>query len=361
MKTLSNKRTACLLLTAFSLSLFSCDELFEQVNPDYGSLHVMFAEDFEPQTKSSKYPDVNDFILTVVNQNGGTVYEGKFGGAPESFAVEPGSYTVSAVSCAFNEPKFDAPQYGDSQVAVVTSGQNTDVQLLCSQQNAGVKLNIASDFIELYPNGVLFLNSSGGKLMYSYSEKRFAYFKAGSVSLVLNENDSDKVLMTRALSAGQMLTVNINASKSSSADSKTNVKVSVDTTRQWLSEDYDLGGNAGGSSPATAYSVSQARNHTGAKGVWVTGYMTGGDLTSSKCSFSPPFKSRTNLVLSSKQNCTDRDLCLSVQLAKGDVRDALNLVDNENLLGRKVYIKGNIVESYYGLPGIQDITEYSLE
>ena len=43
----------------------------------------------------------------------------------------------------------------------------------------------------------------------------------------------------------------------------------------------------------------------------------------------------------------------------GRIRDALNLVENPGLLGRKVYLKGDIVESYYGIPGIQSISEYS--
>jgi hypothetical protein len=49
-----------------------------------------------------------------------------------------------------------------------------------------------------------------------------------------------------------------------------------------------------------------------------------------------------------------------VQLQQGDIRDALNLVDNPELLGRQVFLKGNIVPSYYGLPGLQGLSEYAL-
>ena len=52
---------------------------------------------------------------------------------------------------------------------------------------------------------------------------------------------------------------------------------------------------------------------------------------------------------------------MSVQLLKGDIRDALNLVDNPELLGRKVYMKGDIVESYYGIPGIKNITDFVIQ
>ena len=49
---------------------------------------------------------------------------------------------------------------------------------------------------------------------------------------------------------------------------------------------------------------------------------------------------------------------MSVQLSQGDIRNALNLIDNPNLLGKKIYLKGDIVEAYYKLPGIQNLSDY---
>ena len=77
-------------------------------------------------------------------------------------------------------------------------------------------------------------------------------------------------------------------------------------------------------------------------------------------SFEAPFSSRTNLAIASKSSCTNKESCLSVQLSAGEIRDALNLVDNPDLLGRKIWIKGDIVAAYYGIPGIQSISDYSL-
>jgi hypothetical protein len=57
----------------------------------------------------------------------------------------------------------------------------------------------------------------------------------------------------------------------------------------------------------------------------------------------------------------DKDACLSVQLPSGSLRNALNLVDNPDLLGRKICLKGDIVEAYYGIPGIKNLTEYELQ
>lgn len=44
----------------------------------------------------------------------------------------------------------------------------------------------------------------------------------------------------------------------------------------------------------------------------------------------------------------------------GDAREALNLVDNPSNLGRRILLKGNVVEAYYGMPGIKNITDFEL-
>jgi hypothetical protein len=52
--------------------------------------------------------------------------------------------------------------------------------------------------------------------------------------------------------------------------------------------------------------------------------------------------------------------CLSVNLPSGSIRDDLNLADNPSLLGRRVYLRGDIVEAYYGIPGLKNVTDYEL-
>ena len=64
-------------------------------------------------------------------------------------------------------------------------------------------------------------------------------------------------------------------------------------------------------------------------------------------------------MIATKSSCTDKEACISVQLPSGKIRDALNLVDHEDYLGKKIYLKGDIVASYYGIVGIQSISEYS--
>ena len=355
-------------LAAVLLTANSCDLKTGRDSAD-GVLEIHFVEDcrlpvaqeWEIGTKAGAVADTNEFILSITDAKGASLYYGKFGAAPENIVTSPGTYTVSAKSCEFTTPLFACPQYGDTQVVVVKSGERCSVVLDCAQTNSGVRLKIDPDFLTEFPSGVLYLKSADGRLMYGYSEKRIAYFRPGNVSLVLVNDGKESVICSRKLEAREVLTLNVGVASSGGAG-QAGIHVQVDTSRTWLSDSVIIGGGSSdkGSEKEDAMSVSQAKDNIGACDVWVTGYIVGGDLSSSRCSFEAPFSSRTNLAIASKSSCTNKESCLSVQLSAGEIRDALNLVDNPDLLGRKIWIKGDIVASYYGIPGIQSISDYSL-
>ena len=346
-----------LLFIAAVVPLFaSCEALMKSLGRQ-GILEIHFADGTVP-TKAA-FPDTNDFLLTITDSKGGTVYDGTYGASNDKYTLDEGTYTVYARSCDFKAPLFDTPQYGDTQVAAIKSGRTTVITLSCVQLNAGIRLRISPSFPAAYPSAVLFLKSTAGKLMYSYTEKRIAYFSAGNVNLEMSDGGVDKTLFTRRLESQQILTLGVNVGSDAS---KSGVDVQVDTTRNWKEEEFVIGGGDsgkdGGSALDNAYSVPVAKSHAGEEDVWVYGYIVGGDLSSSKCSFSAPFSSRTNLVLASKSSCTDKSSCLSVQLAKGEIRDELNLVDHPDLVGTRVYLKGNLVESYFGTVGLKGTSDF---
>ena len=129
--------------------------------------------------------------------------------------------------------------------------------------------------------------------------------------------------------------------------------------------DEDTGGQQGGGEDDLdkALGIGQARTAIGKEGVWVYGYIVGGDLTSSANGMKQkaPFTSRTNLALGSRASTTDKSSCLSVNLLKGEIRDAINLVDHPELVGTRIYLKGDIVSAYYGIPGLKNVTAYVLK
>ena len=199
--------------------------------------------------------------------------------------------------------------------------------------------------------------------MYSYSEKRIAYFLPGSVSLMMSENGSDKILFTRNLQPRTVLEIAVSAAGPTGGADSESISVAVDTARTWNHESYIIGGENSDDDRESSeiLTVSQALDSIGEEGVWVSGYIVGGDLSSSSASFEPPFASRTNILLGPRSSTADRSSCLSVNLPSGHIRDELNLVDNQSLLGRKVCIKGNIVEAYYGIPGLKGIVDFELQ
>lgn len=351
------KPAIAVLLAATAVS---CSDFLTPSSRKTGGMEISFIRDL---TKASALPDTNSFILTVQDGRGSILYNGLYGDAPQTILTGPGSFTVSAVSREFCEPLFDAAQFGDTQVVKVEDGKISSVKLSCIQTNAGVKLNVSPDFIAEYPDSRLSLKSASGKLDYGYSERRIAYFPPGNVCLAMTENGSEKTLFTRKLSSQQILVLNVNTSSETSPSPSVpaGISISVDTARNWTYEDFVIGRGSEGDSPENAYSVPEAGSHVGEKDVWVYGYIVGGDLSSSKCSFTPPFSSRTNIAIAAKTSCKDKSACLSVQLQKGDFRDELNLVDHENNIGRQVFLKGDIVAAYFGITGIQNISEVSLK
>lgn len=356
MKKIVSLAAPAILVSALLCLLYSCDRCEDY---EKSQLCVSFADGMSMLTRAyACIPDTSDFILRISDSSGRLLYDGDYGACPELMDVAPGTYNVYVTSCDFAKPAFDLPQFGDEQCVVVPPDSQVRVELMCRQMNAGMKLKISSEFLEVCPDAVLFLRSEDGKLMYSYSEKRTAFFKPGQVSLVMSSGGDDKVLMVRNLASREMVTVKVTANASDMSNG-CEMSVSVDTSRVWIDEEL-LVGSPPGETCDDAMNVADARKCAGEDDVWVCGYVVGGDLTSSSASFLPPFESLTNILLGPKANTKDKNSCISVQLPSGDLRDRLNLVDNPGILGRKVCLKGDIVGSYYGIPGIKNTSEYKL-
>lgn len=352
-----------LLSVSFILSLapVSCNKFPEDVGQ--GSLSWCF--DDNPITKGlSEIPDTDSFVLTVSNSSGYLLYEGKYGASPESLFLDPGSYSVKVVSCKFESPDFSLPQYGDEQIVVVKPEVETHVALHCTQLNSGLRLKVSSDFKDSYPSAFFTVSSSGGSLTYTQSETRTGYFNPGIVEIALKDGQSSTLLTSRYLEPCEVLTLGVVSPESGKSDVR-QFSISIDTTRVWYEESYVIGSDDGaspGSTMNTAYGVNVAREHQGETGVWVCGYIVGGDLSSTKngISFTPPFSSATNIAIAARSSASEKSSCMSVQLPSGALRDELNLVDHPSLIGTKICLKGDIVSAYYGIPGFRNITEYSI-
>ena len=364
-------------LLPLAAALGACDD-FGLRSGGQGELRWII-EEGATRASSAEIPDTNDFVLKVTDANGKVLYEGAYGDSPESLLVDAGSYTVAVHSIEFTAPGFSRPVYGDEQVVVVKAGASVTVRLNCILENAGVRLQIAPDFLTSYPDGVLFLKSGDTRLMYGYSEKRIAYFKPGPITLILYNQGADETLLSRTLDARTILTLNISAPYGGTA-SASSISVAVDTAKIWNSEFYVIGGggtegSSGGSSGSSAgqegdngeeidnaYSVSQASSHIGEDDVWVFGYIVGGDLSTAGTTVkTTKLTKATHLAIAARSSVTAKASCIAVELPKGPVRDALNLVDHPDLVGTRVYLKGSIVSSYFGTIGLKSTSDHVLK
>lgn len=92
----------------------------------------------------------------------------------------------------------------------------------------------------------------------------------------------------------------------------------------------------------------------------VTGYIVGtinGQAYTEGCSFSGTAESATNLLIADNAEETDPAKCMPVQLPKGDVRSALNLVDNPDNYKKQVKLTGSL-EKYFSIAGLKSVTAY---
>lgn len=328
-----------------------------------GCMRISFPEDmYKAALQHVELPDTNDFILDIRSSSGETIYSGFYGDSPESLPVPSGSYTVSVKSSDFSRPQFSRPLFGDEQCVVVPSGSVINVRLECRQVNSGIRLRISPDFLEAFPDGVLFVSSDDGRLMYGYNEDRIAYFNPGPVSVVLDDGKGEKTLLTRSLESQEILTIGIQVSDDM-LQGEDGISISIDTTRIWTDEDYVIGKDESdkGGNVDDAMSVNQARDNIGAEDVWVCGYIVGGDLSRTSVSFTPPFSSDSNLAIAGRSSVSSRESCIAVSVPAGDIRDRLGLVEHPENVGRRVCVRGDIVGQYFGLVGIKNVTDCVLK
>lgn len=363
MKTcIENRGIVSPLVLVALFCLVSCQSVFSENEKGQGSLSVRFADGQFRTKVAAEIPDSNSFLLSIKDNDGNDVYDGTFGKLPQNLIVDAGTYNVSVRSSDSVKPAFSAPVYGDDQCVIVPPGGVGEVVLVCSQLNSGIRLRIEPNFLTSFPKGVLFVKSTEGRLMYSYSEKRIAYFQPGEVSLLMDDDGQQSNLLTRSLAPKEILTVGISApAPSSGAEGIGNIRISIDTSRTWTDADLVLGENNGGTDLDNALDVGSARAAGPCKGVWVYGYIVGTFRSSGNIQFEEPFTSSTNCAISGRQSPGNNDSCLSVELKKGELRDVLNLMDHPENLGKKVFLKGELVESYYGLPGVKNITDFVLK
>lgn len=344
-----------------SVLLVSCNGfMLEEAQVEKGSISLAIGEilgDFYSDgthLKSNVDTDTNNFILTIYSTEGEKVYDGRYGERPEEIVVTPGGYEIGIYSKRFTPPMYDSPVFGDVQTIVVGENEQARVSFKCTQINAGIKFSFANDFIARFPGSGIYIAQGEEQLAYDYTQKKYAYVSTDEFNVVYKKSGTDTVLLAKAIPAGQMIHLKLSYSASRTTASVFNID--IDTTREWLSYNYNVGLKI----PTGALSIEEAKSHIGEKNIKVFGYILGGDPTNNSIRVGPPFESRTSIVIAPSMSERNRNNMFVVELPSGAVRDALNLVVYPEHLGRPVVVTGTIVESYYGYPGIKNTKSYTL-
>lgn len=341
--------------------VLSCDD-FGLFSGPAASGELRWVLDRASLTKASEeIPDTNDFILSVRSSGGSVLYEGPYGDSPQTLPVDEGYYSVAIRSVDFPAPAFSCPQYGDEQVVRVQAGESVTVRLQCTLLNAGIRLKTGSDFLTAFPNGILFVKQDDTRLKYLYRETRIAYVKPGDVSVLLYQDGKDETLFTRTVPAREILTVTLSAPQPGTSG-RSSISVQTDTTKLWEVEHFIIGGDSGGQEPQSSIPVGEAAQHVGETNIWVCGYIVGGDLSSTgKTVKTTGIQKSTHLAMADRSSVTDKASCLAVELPSGKVREALNLVDHPELIGRRICVKGKLVDKYFGTTGMKSTSDWQLK
>lgn len=322
-------------------------------------------------------PDTNLFILSIKKATGDSVYMGLYSHKPTDFKLAAGTYDIEVYSREFTVPEFDAPRYYDSGSVVVESGKITSISFLCHQSNGAIRLGFTTEFKDRFVGYVAQVEDCKGNALYSFAQSHFLYINPGDVFIWLkamdssggvSETGSSFLISRKSIAAMEMVTVNLHTSVAGggsegeipSGDSQVFTGILIDTSSVWLSENVVVGERHDGSTKELALSVDEIAGYVGVKGVWVSGYVAG-YLTQASLISSGPFETETNIAIASIAGEKNKAFCAGVALTAGSIRTSLNLKNNPSNLGKKVFVKGTIVETYFGLKGVNGVTEYFIE
>lgn len=97
-------------------------------------------------------------------------------------------------------------------------------------------------------------------------------------------------------------------------------------------------------------------------GKWVSGYIVGyvPDKYLDGALFTVPATSATNVLLATTPDETDYSKCVPVQLPAGNIRSALNLMDNPGNHKKLCSVYGTLV-AYFGVAGVKETSDCKIE
>lgn len=197
-----------------------------------------------------------------------------------------------------------------------------------------------------------------------------------NVALTISGTDAAKFVVvpsTLAHTGGTLAETLVNVIYQPDAAGTHTATLTISSTGA-ASKVYELSGtsfvtNGAGTvdNPFTVADVKALNNNfASATKYWVTGYIIGvpsagnteGNLIT--VDLEAPFTGATAIALSDAASETDLTKMIGVQLPTGEIRMALNLVDNASNLNKKVKVYGTLQSYFSSAPGVQNTSAYAI-
>lgn len=136
------------------------------------------------------------------------------------------------------------------------------------------------------------------------------------------------------------------------------------TASEFRIDGVEIPDENGDGSKENPYTVNQVLGlgNPGTK-AWVTGYIVGWvpEAKIDEAKFEVPATQAANVLIAADPACKDYKQCVAIQLVFGtEARNAVNLVDHPDNLGKKVSIEGTL-DKYFGVCGVKGSTGYELD
>lgn len=310
--------------------------------------------------------DSNNYRLEISTSSGVKVYDSSYVGRPRLFYVKAGTYKIRVTSREFTEPDI-YPLFGQEQSVKAKKDSTLRVEIVSRQMTGGIRFSFTQGFTSWFKGTGIYLKRDTVSYKYYYgSPWHYVYFFPGDISVIYKNKDghssytppdkpgyADTVLFKRKLKANEIVSIALDYDLTKV--SYDGFSFRTDTSIYRRQEYFNLGGIA----PYGCSSVTWAKSHIGDT-LKLFGYIVGGDASSSSFKKQKPFTSKTNIVIGAQDWQALRELTIAVELPNGEIRKNLNLVDHPEHLKKPIAITGVVVDSYFGYPGLKNVTSYQL-
>ena len=329
--------------------MFSCSESPVDKGTGYLTLNI------NPSASMKSDVLIEDFILRI-NNGSADVFKERIRDLPAAIVLPVGAYTVEAYSMEFSEPKFETPFYSGSTTVEIEAGQTKEATLVCAQANAGIRVVWSNDFSTLYSTYQAFIECSEGYLHYSSTENRTGYFLPGTVSITIQADGFTINGGTLTLAARDMVTTTLQPKEQTTGNISIVIAIDESVNEREVTVIVDSD-EPPPNSETNPYTIAQAIERQGENAVWVEGYIVGSIYTSGDYNFTnPEIWRNTNIVLADNIEETDSHRVIFVELRTTVAYRPLILVDNNDILHRKVLLRGNL-RAYQSRAGLRDLTD----